>query len=86
MLLLLRLKAWKNEIAAKFRFNPSQGLPPTDLAKIRSKYSQIRATSYKVLQNGKTELQQIVATAISYGAFLAVLAIAVWWRRRWLRR
>ena len=30
--------------------------------------------------------QQIVATAIAYGAFLAVLAVAVWWRRGWLRR
>ena len=58
-----RLTAWKKEIAAKFRFNPSQGLPPTDLAKIRSKYSQLRANSYKALQNGKTELQQIVSTA-----------------------
>lgn len=30
--------------------------------------------------------QQIVATAISYGAFLGVLVVAVWWRRGWLRR
>ena len=29
--------------------------------------------------------QQIVATAISYAAFLAVLAVAFWWRRGWLR-
>lgn len=29
--------------------------------------------------------QQIVATAIAYGVFLGVLAVAVWWRRRWLR-
>lgn len=28
--------------------------------------------------------QQIVATAVSYGAFLSVLAVAFWWRRRWL--
>jgi hypothetical protein len=30
--------------------------------------------------------QQIVATATSYAAFLAVLAVAVWLRRDWLRR
>ena len=30
--------------------------------------------------------QQIVATAIAYGAFLGVLAVAFWWRRGWLRR
>lgn len=29
--------------------------------------------------------QQIVATAVAYGAFLGVLAVAFWWRRRWLR-
>ena len=30
--------------------------------------------------------RQIVATAASYAAFLGVLSIAFWWRRRWLRR
>ena len=30
--------------------------------------------------------RQIVATAVSYAVFLGVLAIAFWWRRRWLRR
>jgi hypothetical protein len=30
--------------------------------------------------------QQIVGTSVSYGAFLAVLTIAFFWRRRWLRR
>ena len=29
--------------------------------------------------------QQIVATSVAYGAFLAVLAAAFWLRRRWLR-
>lgn len=28
--------------------------------------------------------QQIVATAVSYAAFLGVLAVAFLWRRRWL--
>ena len=30
--------------------------------------------------------RQIVATAVSYAAFLGVLAVAFWWRGRWLRR
>jgi len=30
--------------------------------------------------------QQIVGTSVSYGAFLAVLTLAFWWRARWLRR
>ena len=30
--------------------------------------------------------RQIVATAVSYAAFLAVLAVAFWWRGRWLQR
>lgn len=30
--------------------------------------------------------QQIVGTSVSYGAFLAVLAGAFLWRRRWLNR
>ena len=29
--------------------------------------------------------KQIVATSVAYGAFLAVLTIAFWLRRRWLR-
>jgi hypothetical protein len=30
--------------------------------------------------------RQILATALGYGVFLAVLAMAFWARRRWLRR
>ena len=30
--------------------------------------------------------QQIVGTSVSYAAFLAVLTVAFFWRRRWLRR
>ena len=29
--------------------------------------------------------QQIVATSVAYGAFLGVLAVAFWLRRRWFR-
>lgn len=54
-----RLMEWRMSIERNFRFDPAKGLPQADVARIRTKYLQLRHAGQKHLQTNKAELVRL---------------------------
>lgn len=57
--LTARLIDWRKSIERNFRFDPAKGLPQADVARIRTKYLQMRHANQKLVLSNKTELLRL---------------------------
>ena len=53
------LLEWRQKVETKFRFDPSRGVDPADIAALRSKFKLLQKQLEDALQNGYKELQFI---------------------------
>ncbi len=53
------LMAWRSSVDAKFRFDPSKGIPVADLQALVQKYAQFESKFEAVLRNGPERLKGI---------------------------